>query len=501
MNFILMNEKTKSKYATTLNELFKGLNIQLPPGAGRLEINGLTDDSRKVNMGDLFVAVPGYGADGRNYIGEATSLGAVAVLTVPGFNFKTDAPLILTSDLKTILPVVAARFYGNPTEKLKVAGITGTNGKTTVSYLLTTIFDSAGQKWGRIGTVGYDLGGPMLPANNTTPGPIDLQRYFATMVEREMAGCAMEVSSHALHQGRCQAVNFASGTFTNLSQDHLDYHKDMQSYFEAKAMLFDRVPQAAINIDDIHGRKLADRFKGKLITFSSEKKADLRYKVVNADIHGSSLEFEFDGRSANFDFPLSGWFNHQNAAAAGATALGLGLSLERVADGLSCALPVPGRLQALKMGQPFGVYIDYAHTPDALEKLLASLRQFRPRNLRVVFGCGGDRDRGKRPLMGEVVSRLADFVYVTSDNPRTEDPASIIKDIVKGLIDRKKCQVIEDRAQAIKTALSGANEGDIVVIAGKGHEDYQIIGAVRKYFSDFEVAKLALNKLGYSSNE
>ncbi len=501
MNFILMNEKTKSKYATTLGEIFNGQNLELPPGTSTLEVNGLTDDSRKVNMGDLFVAVPGFGVDGRNYISEATSLGAVAVLTAPGFKFKTDVPLILTSELKTILPTIASRFYRNPTEKLKVAGITGTNGKTTVSYLLTAIFDSAGQKWGRIGTTGYDLGGPMLPANNTTPGPIDLQRYFATMVERELSGCAMEVSSHALDQGRCEAVNFASGTFTNLSQDHLDYHKDMQSYFEAKAMLFERVPVAAINIDDVHGRKLAEQFKGKLITFSGERKADLRYKVINADIHGSTLEFEYDGRSARFDFPLSGWFNHQNAAAAAATALGLGLSLERIADGLSCAPSVPGRLQAVKMGQPFGIYIDYAHTPDALEKLLASVRQFRPKNLRVVFGCGGDRDRTKRPIMGEIVSKIADFVYITSDNPRTEDPASIIKDIVKGLVDRKKCQVIEDRARAIKTALYSATEGDIVVIAGKGHEDYQIIGTVRKYFSDYEVAKSTLNKLGYSGND
>jgi UDP-N-acetylmuramoyl-L-alanyl-D-glutamate--2,6-diaminopimelate ligase len=501
MNFILMNEKTKSKYATSLGKLFKGLNIQLPPGTETLEVNGLTDDSRKVNMGDLFIAVPGFGADGRNYIGEATSLGAIAVLTEPGFKFKTDIPLILTSELKTMAPIAAARFYRNPTERIKVAGITGTNGKTTVSYLLAAIFDSAGQKWGRIGTTGYDLGGPMLPANNTTPGPIDLQRYFSTMVERELKGCAMEVSSHALHQGRCEAVKFASGTFTNLSRDHLDYHKDMKSYFNAKAMLFERVPMAAINIDDIHGRRLAERFEGKLVSFSSERKADLRYQIVKADIHGSTLEFIYDGGSVRFDLPLPGWFNHQNAAAAAATALGLGLPLELTARGLSNAPSIPGRLQAMKMGQPFGVYIDYAHTPDALEKLLTSLRRFQPKNLRVVFGCGGDRDRSKRPIMGGVASRMADFVYITSDNPRTEDPASIIRDIGKGLLDRRKCQVIEDRAQAIKAALYGATEGDIVVIAGKGHEDYQITGTVKKYFSDFEVAKSTLSKLGYSGND
>ena len=501
MNFILMNEKTKSKYATTLGALFKDLNIPLPRGSASLEVNGLADDSRRVNLGDLFVAVPGFGADGRNYIGEATSLGAIAVLTAPGFKFKTDVPLILTENLKMIVPAVADRFYRSPTERLTVAGVTGTNGKTTVTYLLAAIFDSTGQKWGRIGTTGYDLGGPMLPSSNTTPGPIDLQRYFATMVERELKGCAMEVSSHAMHQGRCEAVKFASATFTNLSQDHLDYHKDMQSYFEAKALLFEKAPVAVINIDDAYGRKLIDRAIGKTITFSSERKADLKYRAVKADIHISTLEFEYEGRSLQFDLPLSGWFNHQNAAAAAATALGLGLSLEQVAEGLSSAPPVPGRLQAVKMGQPFGVYIDYAHTPDALEKLLLSLRQFEPKNLRVVFGCGGDRDRTKRPIMGEVVSKLADIVYITSDNPRTEEPAAIIKDIVKGIIDKNQCNVIEDRSQAIKTALSGAQEGDIVVIAGKGHEDYQVIGTVKKYFSDFEVAKSTLNKLGYAGND
>jgi UDP-N-acetylmuramyl-tripeptide synthetase len=341
----------------------------------------------------------------------------------------------------------------------------------------------------------------MLPSNNTTPGPIDLQRYFATMLERNLSGCAMEVSSHALHQGRCDSVKFASATFTNLTQDHLDYHKDMNSYFEAKALLFEQSPLSIINIDDAYGRVLAERNKGKCITFAADRIADLRYSATGADIHGSSLKFEFSGQSVQFQFPLSGWLNHQNAAAAAATALGLGLSLETVAEGLSNAPAVPGRLQAVKMGQPFGVYIDYAHTPDALEKLLTSLRQFHPKNLRVVFGCGGDRDRAKRPVMGAVTSKLGDMVYVTSDNPRTEDPPAIIKDIMKGILNKKNCHVIEDRAQAIKTALAAASDGDIVVIAGKGHEDYQVIGNVKKYFSDFEVAKSALAKLGYANND
>ncbi|OGC94880.1 MAG: UDP-N-acetylmuramoyl-L-alanyl-D-glutamate--2,6-diaminopimelate ligase [candidate division Zixibacteria bacterium RBG_16_53_22] len=477
-----------------------GLDVKIPAPIENIEVNGIKNDSRQVNLGDLFVAVPGSSLDGRAYIGEASSLGACAILTSPGIEIKADIPVIMTGNLRSVIAAIADRFYRNPTSKLKVAGVTGTNGKTTVTYLLAGIFEAAGQKWGRIGTTSYDLGGQLIQSGNTTPGSIDLQRYFATMVERDLAGCAMEVSSHALHQGRCQAVNFASATFTNLSQDHLDYHKDMESYFEAKAMLFDTAPVAIINIDDIRGRKLAARAKGKVITFGAERKADLRYRVKSADMHGSKMEFEYEGSKVAFDFPLPGWFNHQNAAAAATTAIALGLSLNSAVEGLQSPPAVPGRLQAVKLGQPFGVYVDYAHTPDALEKLLKSVRQFHPKNLRIVFGCGGDRDKSKRPIMGSVAAELADIVYVTSDNPRTEQPAAIIKDIVKGISDKKRLQVIEDRAQAIKAVLSQAMDGDIVVIAGKGHEDYQIVGTVRKFFSDIEVAKAILNKMSYGNN-
>jgi UDP-N-acetylmuramoyl-L-alanyl-D-glutamate--2,6-diaminopimelate ligase len=500
MNFILMNEQTKSKYATKLGLLFRSLDVEIKAAWQGIEINGITDDSRKVNRGDLFVAVPGNSIDGRAFIGEAASLGASAVLTAPGHDIKTDIPLITASRLRSVTATIAKRFYQSPSSKLKVAGITGTNGKTTVSYLLAGIFDFLGQKWGRIGTTNYDLGGQLLQSGNTTPGAIDLQRYFATMVERQIYGCAMEVSSHALHQGRCEAVNFAVGVFTNLSQDHLDYHKDMKSYFDAKALLFDVAPLAVINIDDKYGRKLIERAKGKILTFGIDKKAEFRYRAKKADIRSSIMEFNHNGKKVEFEFPLPGWFNHQNAAAAGAAALALGVSLERAAEGLSHPPEVPGRLQAVKMGQPFGIYVDYAHTPDALEKLLASLREFHPKNLRIVFGCGGDRDKTKRSVMGGVASELADILYVTSDNPRTESPSAIIKEIVKGIPDKMRCQVIEDRAQAIKTALSQALEGDIVAIAGKGHEDYQIIGTVKKYFSDFEIAKSILSKLGYGNS-
>jgi UDP-N-acetylmuramoyl-L-alanyl-D-glutamate--2,6-diaminopimelate ligase len=320
------------------------------------------------------------------------------------------------------------------------------------------------------------------------------------MLEKKLAGCAMEVSSHALDQNRTQNIHFSSATFTNLSQDHLDYHPDMDSYFEAKAKLFVDVPVSIINIDDEHGPKLIDRISGKIVTFSSEADADLKVSCIDSDMQGSTLVFRHGSKDTSFRFPLPGWFNHQNAAAAAATAIGLGLTLEQAVEGLSQSTAVPGRLEAVDLGQPFAMYIDYAHTPHALERLLMSLRRFNPNRLHIVFGCGGDRDKKKRPLMGKIASNLADYVYLTSDNPRTEDPKAIIDDALKGISDRKKCTVIEERPQAIETAISRATKDDIVVIAGKGHEEYQVVGTVKKYYSDIEVAKSVLRKLGYGDN-
>jgi len=496
----VMNEIKKSSRRLTLRELLEGFNVTVPEDSYDIEISGLADDSREVKPGDLFVAVPGHDADGRKYIAEASSLGAAAILTSPGMDLHANIPIVLSNNLRSDLGATADRFYGHPSSKMTVAGITGTNGKTTTAFLLTTIFKTSGKKWGRIGTIGCDIAGRHVPCGNTTPGSIDLHRFLAFMVEKKLAGCAVEVSSHALDQNRTQNIHFSSATFTNLTQDHLDYHQDMESYFAAKAKLFADVPLSVINFDDEYGRKLIDRIRGKVVTFSSETDADLKYGCMDSDMQGSVLEFRHGGEVKNFRFPLPGWFNHQNAAAAAATAIGLGLTLNQTVEGLSQSTAIPGRLEPVDLGQPFAVYIDYAHTPNALEKLLSSLRRFNPNRLHVVFGCGGDRDRKKRPLMGEITSNLADCIYLTSDNPRTEDPKAIIDDTLKGIADRKKCIVIEDRSQAIKTAISRASESDIVAIAGKGHEDYQVIGTMKKFFSDIEVAKSVLRKLGYGDN-
>ena len=500
MNFLVMNEIKKSSRRLTLRELFAGFDVVIPEDSNNIEISGLVDDSREVKPGDLFVAVPGHNTDGRKYISEASSLGAAAILTSPGEDLHANIPIVLSSNLRSDLSAAADRFYGHPSSKMSVAGITGTNGKTTTAFLLTTIFETSGKKWGRIGTIGCDIAGRRIPCGNTTPGSIDLHRFFAFMVEKELTGCAMEVSSHALDQNRTGNIHFSSATFTNLSQDHLDYHRDMESYFAAKAKLFEDVPVSIINIDDEYGRKLIDRISGKVVTFSSETDADLKYGCTDSDMQGSILEFRHSGEDRSFRFPLPGWFNHENAAAAAATAIGLGLTLDQAVEGLSQSTAIPGRLEPVDLGQPFAVYIDYAHTPNALERLLISLRRFNPNKLHVVFGCGGDRDRKKRPLMGAITSNLADYIYLTSDNPRTEDPKAIINDALKGVADRKKCTVMDDRSQAIKTAISRASKNDIVAIAGKGHEDYQVIGTVKKFFSDIEVARSVLRKLGYGDN-
>jgi UDP-N-acetylmuramyl-tripeptide synthetase len=500
MNFAIMSDNEKIYGSMILSDLFEGLNVELSAESGKGEITGITVDSRTVQRGNLFIAVPGHSQDGRRYISEAVSLGASAILTVAGKDIVAGVPVILADDLKEIMPAIANRFYDFPSEKIKISGVTGTNGKTTTVYLISTVFNSVGEKWGKVGTIGYDTGSRIVPAQNTTPGPVDIQKLLAEMVENGLSGCAMEVSSHALEQGRSDGIRFYSATFTNLTQDHLDYHESMEKYFSAKARLFENAEHSIVNIDDDYGKKLLNRIDGDIITYSFKQKADLECKALSADIDSSILEFRYKDKLLQFRFPLPGIFNHLNAAAAGATALAYGLSLKKVVDGLSKAEAVPGRMQPISLGQPFGVYVDYAHTPDALKSLLESVRKFKAREIHIVFGSGGDRDVKKRPLMAHAASRYADHVYLTSDNPRTEDPEKIIKDTLAGISDKKRCRVIEDRALAIRAAITSAKKGDIVVIAGKGHEEYQITGGVRKYFSDVEAVKSELRKLGYGND-
>lgn len=509
MNLAINSDLVEVRRSVPLRDLFEGLELNISYSIKQVGITGLANDSRKVRRGDLFFAVPGFVTDGAKYISEAASLGARAIVTEAP-DVKLDyLPVIRCGDIRKLMPAVAARFYQYPSRDIKVIGITGTNGKTTVSFLLSHLLGGSNRSWGRLGTVEYFTGKKTTRALNTTPDSIDLQKCLAEMRDYGMAGCAMEVSSHGLDLHRCDEIEFQAAVFTNLTQDHLDYHKDMESYFAAKSVLFSKFLKAdglaVLNADDARYEKLKTLCRGaKIISYSTSasrsKGGEVDLQIEDLGMTGGVRKFKMihQGRSLEGILPLLGKFNLANAAASAATAIGSGMAAEDVIESLSSAPQVPGRVERVDEGQPYQVIIDYAHTPDALVNLLEGVDSQREKIL--VFGCGGDRDKTKRPLMGGIAARLADRVFVTSDNPRTEDPAKIINDILKGMPKSGKITVNEKRDEAIGQALASAKPGDLVIIAGKGHEDYQIVGNTRHYFSDPDVVKSHLKKLGYGSS-
>lgn len=491
-----------------------GLNVSLmgarPDAVADVVISGLACDSRTVKPGYVFFAVPGFVTDGARFIPEALSLGASAVVSQSRDVIVSDVPHVVSEDIRQLMSLVADRYYDSPSEDLRVVGITGTNGKTTVSFLVSHIMSSVGQRWGRMGTVGYFTGKRTLNASNTTPESLDVHKYLAEMRDHGLDGCAMEMSSHSLDQHRCDHIRLSAGVFTNLTQDHLDYHKDMESYFKAKSIVFTRLLKpdgiAVLNAADAYFdrvRRLCDR---DIITYSQvpSPAAGLPVSSSTADVlvtdagyrdkrrHFSAAQ---SGKSVAGVMPHLGVFNLANAAAAIATVVALGIDLEAAVQALHDAPQVPGRVEKVEKGQPFEVIIDYAHTPDALKNLLTGVETNGKKIL--VFGCGGDRDRIKRPIMGQIAVEYANRVIVTSDNPRTEDPKRIINDILHGIRGNRNYTVEEKRDEAIKQGLALAQKGDLVIIAGKGHENYQVIGNTRYFFSDPEVVKSCLGKMGY----
>ena len=469
-----------------------------------LEMNGIhaqsmTADSRKVESGSLFLAYPGEHADGRNFIAQAIAQGAAAVLWErDGFDWNPqwNTPNMAIDDLRRQAGFVADEFYGHPSQKLWMVGVTGTNGKTSCSHWLAQAFNALGRKTAVLGTLGNGFPNALSDAINTTPDPILLHRMLADYREQGAQAVAMEVSSHGLDQGRVNGVHFDVAVFTNLSRDHLDYHGDMAAYGAAKEKLFQwpGLQCAVLNADDAFGRTIADRL-------SQQDPRVLTYGLQHGDVRGSELRFDGHGLSMQVATPfgnsmlrasVSGRFNSYNLLAVLSTLLVSDVSLARAAEVLAGIQPVPGRMQQLGGGLQPLVVIDYAHTPDALENILSALREQAQGQLICVFGCGGNRDSGKRPLMGVVASRLADAVTVTSDNPRDENRASIIADIEAGMSGSYRVEA--DRATAIRNAVSAAKAGDIVLIAGKGHEDYQEIAGIRHAFSDQAVAEQALQQ-------
>jgi UDP-N-acetylmuramoyl-L-alanyl-D-glutamate--2,6-diaminopimelate ligase len=466
---------------------------ELFPGAPAVDVAGLAYDNRKVGPRDLFFCVRGFTTDGHQFAADAVRRGAAAL--VVDHLVDVDIPQVEVDDVRRAMAPAAAKFYGDPTKTLEVVGVTGTNGKTTTAYLVRSLIEAAGRQCGLLGTVKSIVGGEEREAGRTTPEAIDLQRTFREMLDGGDVACVMEVSSHALELARVDAVSFAAGIFTNLTQDHLDFHPTMEDYFLAKRKLFTecRVQTAIINIDDPYGRRLAaDPQIVRPVTFAlDDPGATYRATEVQTDLTGSTFTVQSPDGVRLLRSPLSGRFNVYNVLAALAAARALGVSADVAVAAIEEAGQVPGRFETVDEGQPFAVLVDYAHTPDSLENVLAAARLLTKGRLHVVFGCGGDRDRGKRPVMGEIAARLADRVIVTSDNPRSEDPGAIITEILSGISGPVEHEV--DRRIAIHSAITAAGEGDVVVIAGKGHEQGQEFANGEKHpFDDVTVAREAL---------
>jgi UDP-N-acetylmuramyl-tripeptide synthetase len=462
-------------------------------------ITSLTDDSRSVRSGACFVAIRGVGRDGHDFVPSALTSGAAAIVVERDGPTPQGVAVVHVADTRVALAKLAAAFYGlrdDAGSPLCVVGVTGTNGKTTVAWLLRSILRAAGRSPAMLGTVEYDLLGERRPAPLTTPGSIELCRHLATARSAGATHAVLEVSSHALDQHRCDGLAFAAGVFTNLTGDHLDYHKTMDAYLAAKRRLFEMLDPSAVavvNVDDPMGKSLVKSTRAPATTYGIESPtADVRASVRGMDRRGT--HFVLHGRSMELPLhtPLIGRHNVLNALAAAATAEAIGVSAEAIRSGLEGVSGVPGRLQrAEPPGWPYSVFVDYAHTDDALANVLRTLRPLTTEELRCVFGCGGDRDRTKRPRMAATVGELADVAYVTSDNPRTEDPHAIIDEILRGFGPSVACRIVVDvdRKRAIESALAEAEAGDTVLIAGKGHETYQLVGDSVLPFDDVEVAR------------
>jgi UDP-N-acetylmuramoyl-L-alanyl-D-glutamate--2,6-diaminopimelate ligase len=481
------------------------------PIGGDPEISGLDYDSRRIQPGWLFVAMHGESTNGNRYIDTAIENGAVAVVTDSKHeHHRRGVPWAVVQHGRRALAALSANFYGRPAEQLHLIGITGTNGKTTTSFLCDSILRDCGKKTALIGTIEYRVGGMVLPAPHTTPEALELNQIFAQAVDAGATHAVMEVSSHALEQERVWGVPYRVGVFTNLTRDHLDYHKDMQAYFEAKSNLFRGCgappPRfAAINVDDEYGRNLAHgpaRANQQVMTYGIQN-GDFRAAGIDLRPDGSDFELVTPRGSVKISTALIGAINVYNILAAATATFALGCSLEQIAEAIARFRQVPGRFERVDCGQPFTVVVDYAHTDDALRNLTKIARDFVRRGLGIgrvitVFGCGGDRDRAKRPLMGEAAGQGSDFVVLTSDNPRTEDPAQIITDALAGLKQTRTRHTVEpDRKHAIRTALIEAMPGDMVLVAGKGHEKVQITREGTFPFDDVQVVRKELEQLGY----
>jgi UDP-N-acetylmuramoyl-L-alanyl-D-glutamate--2,6-diaminopimelate ligase len=497
--------------ALMVTQLLAALNGQVAIVERLGDVDGLitsvTDDSRSVSSGSLFVAVKGERVDGHKYVGQAIKAGAAAIVGQDSVE-RASVPFVQVTDSRKALGLIGSRFYGDPSAQLAMIGVTGTNGKTTTTYLCKALLEHMGRRVGLIGTVAYQVGAETIPASHTTPGAVELQRLLANMNEAQLDSVVMEVSSHALAMDRTAGCEYDVAVFTNLTQDHLDYHRTMEEYFQAKLRLFTGLGQgkktrqrAIVNMDDPRGVYVRAACRVPVWGYALNVSADLVAENVRLSMNGSTFTAATPAGTFTVESRLVGEHNVYNLLGAIGVALHGGATCDQVREAVARVSNVPGRFERVSAGQDFTVVVDYAHTEDALVRLLTAAATLKTQRIITLFGCGGDRDRGKRPKMGRAAVEFSDVVILTSDNPRTEDPLTILREVEAGVREalqgRPSVQyhMVADRREAIGTAVRLARPGDILLIAGKGHEDYQLVGTKKMHFDDREVAREAIQQL------
>ena len=461
-----------------------------------VEITGITNDSRNVRPGYLYVAIKGYKTDGHNFIKQSLECGAQAIISEERFSLNPKIPQIIVRNARKALSSLSCCFYNNPSQKINVVGVTGTNGKTTTTFLIKSVIEKAGYGAGLIGTINYQIGKNIIPAQETTPESIELQRLIAEMVAAKMKFAVMEVSSHSAIQHRIENINFKTAVFTNLTTEHMDYHKTISNYMNAKVELFKNLTKnsfAVLNADDEFSKYFADRTSAQILWYGIKNNADIKAEICRESTSSIMIKLNYSGREIDMKMPFMGLHNVYNALASVASAISLGFELDVIKSGIETAPVVPGRLENVPCNRGFKVFVDYAHTPHALETVLHALKHQVKGRILLVFGCGGDRDKEKRPKMGRIAGEKSDIFWLTNDNPRSEDPVNIIDDIIAGIKSGRSFHIQTNRHKAIEEALAEAKSGDIVLIAGKGHEKYQIINDTIIPFDDRETAKQILS--------
>lgn len=496
LGFFEGSRKRKEAVKVKLKQLLEGISYEVQQGTMEMEISDFQYDSRKVEKDSLFVCITGFQTDGHKYIPMAVEKGAAALLC----EYKVEGvpegvAVIVTENNRAALAVASANFYGYPSKEMNAIGVTGTNGKTSTTYLMKSILDRVGKKVGIVGTIENRIGDKVLKTERTTPESKELQALFRQMKDEGVTDVAMEVSSHSLDLHRVDGIDFDIAIFTNLTQDHLDYHKTMENYKAAKGLLFERAAKSVINMDDAAGAYMKEHSKGEVLTIGVDTKADLMAENIDISAEGTAFDMIWQGKKYPVHLHTPGRFSVYNALGAAGACLLLGVAVEDVVAGLTENPGVSGRFQTVRSKKGCQAVVDYAHTPDGLENVLNTANEFVKGKLIAVFGCGGDRDRTKRPIMGEIGGKLAGYCIITSDNPRTEDPEAILEDVEAG-VKKTDCpyEKIVDRRTAIQRAVELAGEGDVILIAGKGHETYQIFPDRTIHFDDMEEVRKAFGE-------